>query len=101
MTQYNQQQPQDNRGNNNGLYFIVGAIFIAVLALGAMFFTGTESGEESMQQIETAAGNAADEVDETTEEWGNEMEDAADDASSSFELETNDDGVSVETNTTN
>lgn len=58
--------------NNGGLYFIVGALFVAVLAIGVMFF----SQNDETNTIEPAAGveRAADQVEETTNEFKIELD---------------------------
>ncbi|WP_416877103.1 hypothetical protein [Litorimonas sp.] len=38
----------DNNGSGKGIYFIVGALVIAVLGLGYMYFTGQSADEPDL-----------------------------------------------------
>lgn len=68
---------QDN-SDNGGLYFLVGGLLVAVIALGFMFYTDTDSMQsDSPTIIERTV---------TQDESGN---------SGSFNMDITDDGVSV------
>lgn len=57
---------QIENNNNSGLYFIVGALFVAVLIMGFIFV-----GNDDVTTLEPSAGveEAADNVEDTTSEF--------------------------------
>ena len=67
---------------NGGLYFIVGALLVAVVALGVMLMSSEDTG---IGNIEPAAG----------------MEETVDQTTSSFEIDVDDDSISGTTTQSN
>lgn len=73
-----------NNENNNGLYFMVGGLLVAVLVIGTIFLTGTDSGKQVVKETNTVVERSVDKA--TDNESG-----------SSFELNVDDDGFSAST----
>jgi hypothetical protein len=69
--------------NNNGLYFLVGGLLVAVIVMGALYFTNTDSGQEVVRETNTVVEKT---VDEATDE---------DRSGSSFELNVDEEGFSA------
>jgi len=67
---------QENRsgGGNGFLYFAVGALIVAVIALGWMFYQG----ETQRSPAETAVERMADSVGDAADAIGDSARDAAD-----------------------
>lgn len=67
-----------NSNDNNGLYFIVGGLLVAVLVIGGLYMTQPEEGENIIRESTTL-------VERTTQ----------DESGSSFNLEVDDEGFSA------
>ena len=73
-----------NENNNNGLYFLVGGLLVAVLVIGGLYLTQTETGEKTIEKTTTV-------IDKTTQDDNQ--------SGSSFDFEVSEDGFSASSQT--
>ena len=52
-----------NENNNNGLYFMVGGLLVAVMVIGALYLTQTDQGERVVEETNTVVERTVDESD--------------------------------------
>ena len=65
--------------SNNGLYFMMGGLLVAVLVIGGLYFAKTDQGEQIVRETHTFVENSTD----------------SQDSGSSFELTVDDEGFSA------
>lgn len=65
-----------NENNNNGLYFMVGGLLVAVMVIGALYLTQTDRGDKLVRETNTVVEKAVDKPN----------------SGSSFELNVDEDG---------
>jgi hypothetical protein len=76
-----------NENNNNGLYFMVGGLLVAVMVIGALYLTQTNQGEQVIEESNTV-------VERTVEE-----PDVEPSSGSSFEFNVDDEGFNASSET--
>lgn len=65
------------RSNNGFLYFIVGALLVAVVVLGILYYNGSLGGAPASSPTERAVDRAADAVERSTDRLADSAERAA------------------------
>ncbi len=61
-------EPRSNSSSNGFLYFVVGALVVAVGVLGFMYMGPQSSTESSIERSAEAVGDAAEDVGESAED---------------------------------
>lgn len=77
-----------DENNNNGLYFMVGGLLVAVLVIGGLYLGQTEQGEQIVRESNTV-------IEKTVEDS------KSNESGSSFNLKVDDEGFSASSENNN